>query len=68
MAMSQAIQCVEVPENFKIVFVPWIIPTDEITWEWRHAKDGVDPTVLVVKPKCDRDVVVSPAVPDPDCD
>ena len=61
--MGQEIQCVEVPENFKIVFVPWIIPTNELRWEWRAAKDVVQPDVFVVKPKCVRSVVVSPNLP-----
>ena len=38
-ALAQTTQCVEVPKNHKIIFIPWIIPTAEVEWTWRHAKD-----------------------------
>lgn len=50
-------QCVEVPELHKIVFVPWIIPVDELIWKWHHAKQPApeppecgDDHVLVIGP------------------
>ena len=62
-AMGQEVQCVTVPVDHKIVFVPWIIPVDQITWEWRFAKEPetAEPTDVIVY--CDDGgLVISPSV------
>lgn len=60
-ASAQEMQCVEVPKNHKIVFVPWIIPADQLKWEWRAAKEAV--TAEPTNEECDsNDLSVSPSV------
>ena len=63
LALGQTVECVEVPEDHKIVFIPWFVPTNELIWKWKPAKDVVQPDVFVVKPKCVRSVTVSPDIP-----
>ena len=41
MAFGQEVQCVEVPAEHKIVFVPWFVPTKELIWKWHPASDPV---------------------------
>ena len=38
LALGQTVECVEVPEDHKIVFIPWFVPTNELAWKWKPAK------------------------------
>ena len=63
LALGQTVECVEVPDGHKVVFVPWFVPIDELVWKWHPAKLPKEKQVLVVKPKCERTVTVSPDIP-----
>lgn len=52
-------QCVTVPPDHKIVFVPWFVPTDELVWRWRPARE-VEPTSEPEPEECGGELVVSP--------
>ena len=64
LALGQTVECVEVPYDYKIVFVPWYAPTSEIKWTWHLAKDPVseDPAQLRWEDCSERKLVVSPYV------
>ena len=72
-AMSQTIETVEVPKNHKIVFIPWFVPTSELTWTWHPAKNpkpfsGVDgDRSHEWDGVCSNELVFSPSLPDADC-
>lgn len=61
--MADEFQCVDVPDNHKIVFVPWIIPADQLTWEWKAAKESFVPEEEVIVVICDpNELAISPSV------
>jgi hypothetical protein len=34
---AQTIECAEVPDGYKIAFIPWWVPADELFWKWNPA-------------------------------
>jgi hypothetical protein len=66
-AISQTYECVTVPKDQKIVFLPWWVPADELVWKWHPAKEAT-PEEEEDEPVCEGDLVFGPTLPDPRCD
>ena len=57
-ALAQDTQCVEVTKDHKIVFIPWIIPVDELKWTWHSAKAAPNDSSFIYV-TCKDELVVS---------